>query len=75
MPLSQASAWTDDLCKLWRRIERHDFEPDQRLNLTRRFARHTGWTLDTARGAIGEYRRFCFLATATSEPVTPSEAL
>jgi hypothetical protein len=70
---SQANAWTDDLCELWRRIERHDFEPGQPLNFTRRFASHAGWTLDTARTAIGEYRRFCFLAAATAEPVTPSE--
>lgn len=70
---SQADSWVEDLFELWRRIERHDFEPDQPLNFTRRLVNHTGWTLDTARAVIGEYRRFCFLAAATSEPVTPSE--
>jgi hypothetical protein len=73
MQQSQADVWTDDLCALWRRIERHDFEPGHPRDFTHRFARHAGWGLGTARAAIGEYRRFCFLAVATSEPVTPSE--
>jgi hypothetical protein len=73
MQQSQPDVWTDDLRELWCRIEHHDFEPGQCLNVTRRLASHTGWTLDTARAAIKEYRRFCFVAAATSEPVTPSE--
>jgi hypothetical protein len=70
---SQANVLTDNLLELWRRIDRHDFAFGQPLDFTRRLARHTGWGLETARAAIDEYRRFCFLAVATSEPVTPSE--
>jgi hypothetical protein len=73
MQQSQADAWTANLRELWRRIERHDFEPGQPLNFIHRFATHIGWKLDAARAAVEEYRRFCFLAAATSEPVTPSE--
>ena len=70
---ARAAAWTGELQELWARIERHDFEPDHALNFTRRLALATGWPADFARGAIAEYRRFCFLACAGSGPVTPSE--
>jgi len=73
MPQTHAAPWTDSLCALWDRIERHDFEPGQPLDFTRRLARSQGWSLDFARAAIGEYRRFCFLAVAAPHPVTPSE--
>ena len=65
--------WTGRLYELWRRIEQHDFEPDQPLNFTRRLARDKAWNLSFARAAIDEYRRFCFLAIACADPVTPSE--
>ena len=73
MQQSRADPWTDERRDLWRKIARHDFERDKPLDLTRRLARHTGWTIDATRAAIDEYRRFCFLAAATPEPVTPSE--
>jgi hypothetical protein len=59
--------------ELWARIERHDFEPGLPLDFTRRLARDRGWSLGFARGAIMEYRRFCFLAVTGAEPMTPSE--
>ena len=69
------SIWTDDERVLWARIEAHAFEnPDIALDFTRRLARQLGWPLETARGAIAEYRRFSFLAMVSRDgPVTPSE--
>jgi len=73
MPQTHAAPWTAPLRALWDRIERHDFEPDLPQNFTARLARDQGWSPDFARAAVGEYRRFCFLAVAASHPVTPSE--
>lgn len=65
--------WRPDLVSLWQRIEQHDFEPDQALNFTRRLARDKSWTMAFARGAVGEYRRFCLLTMSGSGVMTPSE--
>jgi hypothetical protein len=65
--------WRPELRSLWDRIARHDFEPDQALNFTRRLARDKSWTMSFARGAIAEYRRFCFLTFSGSGAMTPSE--
>jgi hypothetical protein len=70
-----SAVWNPELHALWRRIEQHDLEPDQALDFTRRLARDHAWTLAFARNAIAEYRRFCFLAVASADPVTPSEAV
>ena len=66
--------WATQHTELWGRIERHLFErPDHALDFTRRLARDRGWSLAFARGAVEEYRRFCFLAMIGPSPVTPSE--
>ena len=65
--------WTPERTALWDRIARHDFEPEHPLNFTRRLARDKDWTLNFARGAIDEYRRFCFLTFADAGVMTPSE--
>ncbi len=66
--------WTDDHRELWQRIASHPFDaPRDSLDFTRRLAREQAWTLAHARLAIEEYRRFCFLALATGQAVTPSE--
>lgn len=67
--------WTDEERDLWRRLEAHAFETSAiELDFTGRLARTLGWDRETARGAIGEYRRFCFLAcVGRGPPVTPSE--
>jgi hypothetical protein len=72
---SDQPVWTQARQELWRRIEQHDFEPDTPLNFTRRLARDHGWSLEDARRAIGAYRRFCFLATVSPTPVTPSDVV
>lgn len=59
---------------LFERLWAHPFEhPDQRRDIVRRLAMEQGWTLDQARQAVEEYRRFCFLACVAGHPVTPSE--
>jgi hypothetical protein len=67
------AALTPPIRELWARIERHDFEPGLALDFTRRLARDRDWSLVFARGAITEYRRFCFLAVTAGESRTPSE--
>lgn len=68
------TGWDPSDVDLWIRIAAHDFErPEHRLTFTGRLARDRGWPLATARVAIGEYRRFCFLAVTGALPVTPSE--
>ena len=72
---SGETAWTPARRDLWRRLEQHDFEPDTPLNFTRRLARDHCWSLEEARAAVEAYRRFCFLATVSPTPVTPSEVV
>lgn len=66
--------WTDADRDRWARIAAHPFaDPAQGLDFPRRLAREQGWTPAEAEAAIGEYRRFCFLACAAGHPVTPSD--
>lgn len=65
--------WTTEHQALWGRIARHDFELGRPLGFIKRMARDKGWTIGFAEAAITEYRRFCFLATTSPRPVTPSE--
>lgn len=74
MPETNIVDWTAARRALWARIEAHDFEPPQQpFTFTRRLAREQGWSLPFARGAILEYRRFCFLTMVSATPMTPSE--
>ena len=63
--------WTPTLRDTWQRIAAHDFDPPVILSFTARLARDMGWTEAFARGAIGEYRRFCLLTRLGV--ATPSE--
>lgn len=66
--------WSAEERELWCRIGAHPFEcKEHALDFTARLARDRGWSLDFARGAVAEYRRFCFLAMVFDTPVTPSE--
>lgn len=59
---------------LWARIAAHPFERgDHALDFTARLARDRGWDPAFARGAVEEYRRFCFLTATADTPMTPSE--
>lgn len=74
METVEPAVWSAHERDLLARIEAHPFEcAGQILDFTRRLARDHGWSLDFARGAIREYRRFCFLAMVFDTPVTPSE--
>jgi hypothetical protein len=72
-PTGNPDAWRPELTSLWDRIAHHDFEPDLALNFTRRLARDKSWTMALARGAVAEYRRFCFLTFSGSGVMTPGE--
>lgn len=59
---------------LWLRIAAHSFEdPGHHQTFAARLARDHAWSLDHARRAIEEYRRFCFLAIVSPTQMTPSE--
>ena len=73
MQRTHPAIWTQGDHALWDRVARHDFGSGQPLGFSRRMARDKGWTAGFTQAAIGEYRRFCFLAVVSSAPVTPSE--
>ena len=76
MTETQLRDWTDTEQALWARLQAHAFEhPELGIDFARRLAREQGWTLDFARRAIDEYRRFCFLACISPHEVTPSDAV
>lgn len=45
------------------------------LPFTERLARENGWSAAHAGRVVGEYRRFCFLASTCGHKVTPSDAV
>lgn len=71
--MPELTDWPVEAMALWKRISAHSFEnPEDRLDLARRLAREQDWSLERARCAIEEYRRFCFLSRVAEEPLTPS---
>ena len=75
MQIMQSTSWTPALTERWARIAQHDFELGQPLGFIKRLARDKSWTLPFAQAAVREYRRFCFLAITSPNPVTPSEEI
>ncbi|AFY73681.1 hypothetical protein Syn7502_01625 [Synechococcus sp. PCC 7502] len=60
--------------KLYERIQAFSLDkPDVQLSFSKRLARDNGWSLQYARQAIEEYKKFAFLAIASGHPVTPSD--
>jgi hypothetical protein len=59
--------------RLWGRVEAHRPGGAQADGFLRRLARDQRWTLDFAREAIREYRKFCFLSIVAASPVSPSK--
>jgi len=58
----------------WQRLLVLDLDAsDAVLPFSKRVARENGWSESFARGAIEEYRKFCFLAVHAGHPVTPSD--
>jgi hypothetical protein len=61
---------------LWQRL--YVFHPDKPgavLPFSKRLAIENGWTRRFALRAIGEYKRFLYLACVAGHPVTPSEEI
>ena len=57
---------------LWLKLEDMKFdEPGPALPFVRRLQAETGWTSQAAAAAIGEYRRFIYLACRVSRPISP----
>jgi hypothetical protein len=74
MGSDERSSWSGEALDLWARINAHRFEDSGvAMDFTSRLARDRGWSLELARAAVAEYRRFCFLAATSDTPVTPSE--
>ncbi|MBK9201074.1 MAG: hypothetical protein IPL73_01245 [Candidatus Obscuribacter sp.] len=58
---------------LWARVEAFEIdEPGAPAPFSVRLAREQNWTIELAREAVEEYKRFMFLAVAAGHPVTPS---
>ncbi|MCJ8189971.1 glycine-rich domain-containing protein [Sphingomicrobium aestuariivivum] len=58
------------------RLEAYRIGPeDAAFSFAQRLARENGWDVPTAERAIGEYKRFCYLAMTAGHPVTPSDAV
>lgn len=59
---------------LWSRIDSYAFDAvDAALPFSARLARDNNWTLNFAKRAIEEYKKFVFLAMTAGHPVTPSD--
>jgi len=61
---------------LWRVIAAHEFEDGVPVrSFLDRLAQEQGWPRAYAEAAIGEYRRFCYLAGKADHIVVPSDAV
>lgn len=61
---------------IWSALSRYTIGPDDAaLPFAARLARDNGWSAAQADRVIEEYRRFCFLAVAGGQEVTPSDAV
>lgn len=59
---------------LWSRINSYEFDAvDVALPFSARLARDNNWSVDFAKRAIEEYKKFVFLAMTAGHPVTPSD--
>lgn len=60
--------------KLWNEIKNFELdEPEISFSFTDRLARENGWTIEYSIRAILEYKKFIFLLTISSQPLTPSD--
>jgi len=70
---TSSATWTEEHRALWQRIAAHPFPgAGAPQDFAAQLARSQGWTRTAALAAIDEYRRFCFLAVTSSEPICPS---
>ena len=60
--------------ELYQRIQAFSLDdPDAELSFSQRLAKDNNWSLEYTDRAIGEYKKFAFLAVAAGHPVTPSD--
>lgn len=60
--------------RLWNKIKNFELdEPEISLSFTDRLARENAWTIEYSIRAILEYKKFIFLLTITTHPLTPSD--
>jgi hypothetical protein len=60
--------------ELYSRIQAFSLDQSNtQLSFSKRLARDNGWSMDYARRAIKEYKKFVFLAVSADHPVTPSD--
>ena len=60
--------------KLWNDIKSFELDdPEISLSFTDRLARENGWTMEYAVRTISEYKKFIFLLTIATHPLTPSD--
>ncbi|MBL1178666.1 glycine-rich domain-containing protein [Pantanalinema sp. GBBB05] len=70
----QAMTMTAEQAELYEQIQAFSLDqPNVQLSFSKRLARDNGWSLQHARQAIEEYKKFTFLAVVAGHPVTPSD--
>ena len=61
---------------LLRRLEEFNIDdPDSSFPFSAKLAEQQGWTAEFTTRAIGEYKRFCYLAVVAGHPVSPSQTV
>jgi len=74
VPRGAERDWRAD--PLWHRLEAYCIGPDDaEFTFQQRLARENGWSEGHASRVVAEYRRFCYLAVRSGQPVTPSDAV
>ena len=64
----------DEQLKFWNEIKNFELdEPEISFSFTDRLARENGWTIEYSIRVILEYKKFIFLLTITTYPLTPSD--
>lgn len=60
--------------KLWNEIKSFELDqPEISLSFTDRLARENGWSFEYSVRAVSEYKKFIFLLTIATHPLTPSD--
>ena len=74
MSAARSASATDT--ELWQRLAEYQIGPkDAALDFPGRLARENRWRSSFTTRVIEEYKRFCYLAVAGDEEVTPSDAV
>ncbi len=67
---------TEEHFTSWKKIKNFEIDDDDiSLSFTDRLARENGWTIEYCIRCIEEYKKFIYLMTITSHPLTPSDQI